>query len=69
MDAREATGSSTRATEGAPPTPLDGLGVNFNVVDGAKDMNDPFDVLQDMQVDMSGWSFPDFWAFDFGGDF
>jgi hypothetical protein len=32
-------------------------------------MNGTFDVLQDMQVDMSGWSFPDFWAFDLGGDF
>ncbi|KAF2181575.1 hypothetical protein K469DRAFT_260358 [Zopfia rhizophila CBS 207.26] len=25
--------------------------------------------LQDMQVDMSGWSFPDFWAWDIGGEF
>ncbi|KAF2733725.1 hypothetical protein EJ04DRAFT_577421 [Polyplosphaeria fusca] len=25
--------------------------------------------LQDMQVDMSGWTFPDFWAWDMGGDF
>ncbi|KAF1994474.1 hypothetical protein P154DRAFT_567319 [Amniculicola lignicola CBS 123094] len=27
-----------------------------------------WDDLQDMQVDMSGWTFPDFWAFDMGGD-
>jgi hypothetical protein len=43
--------------------------MNLNLADGAKDMNGTFDVLQDMQVDMSGWSFPDFWAFDLGGDF
>jgi hypothetical protein len=37
---------------------------------GEKDMADgPFDVMQDMGVDMSGWNFPDFWAFDLGGDF
>jgi hypothetical protein len=35
----------------------------------AKDMNGPFDNLQDMQVDLGGWNFPDFWAFDLGGDF
>jgi hypothetical protein len=29
----------------------------------------PFDALQDLGADMSGWSFPDFWAFDLGGDF
>jgi hypothetical protein len=35
----------------------------------AKDMNGAFDNLQDMQVDLGGWNFPDFWAFDLGGDF
>jgi hypothetical protein len=35
----------------------------------AKDMNGTFDSLQDMQVDLGGWNFPDFWAFDLGGDF
>jgi hypothetical protein len=34
-----------------------------------KDFNDTFDNLQDMDVDLSGWNFPDFWAFDLGGDF
>lgn len=28
-----------------------------------------FDELQDMQVDLSGWTFPDFWNFDMGGTF
>ncbi|KAF2266273.1 hypothetical protein CC78DRAFT_491947 [Lojkania enalia] len=28
-----------------------------------------WDGLQDMQVDMSGWTFPDIWAFDISGDF
>jgi hypothetical protein len=36
---------------------------------GIKDMNGAFDNLQDMQVDLEGWNFPDFWAFDLGGDF
>lgn len=34
-----------------------------------KDMVGTFDNLQDMQVDLTGWNFPDFWAFDLGGDF
>lgn len=28
-----------------------------------------FDELQDMQVDLSGWTFPDFWNFDMGDAF
>ena len=69
MDARGAAGSSTRAAEGAPLTPLDGVGAIFNEMDDAKIVNEPFDALQDMQIDMNDWSFPDFWAFDLGGDF
>ncbi|USP79693.1 uncharacterized protein yc1106_06967 [Curvularia clavata] len=33
------------------------------------DLDSPFDMLQDMQIDGSSWTFPDFWAFDLGGDF
>ncbi|EMD62208.1 hypothetical protein COCSADRAFT_201701 [Bipolaris sorokiniana ND90Pr] len=33
------------------------------------DMYSPFDMLQDMQIDGNNWSFPDFWAFDLGGEF
>ncbi|KAF2463549.1 uncharacterized protein BDR25DRAFT_297899 [Lindgomyces ingoldianus] len=33
------------------------------------DYQAPFEGLQDMQVDMGGWTFPDIWAFDMGGDF
>ncbi|KAF1943391.1 C6 zinc finger domain-containing protein [Clathrospora elynae] len=36
---------------------------------GTKDFGHPFDMLQDMQDDVNGWSFPDFWAFDLGDDF
>lgn len=32
-------------------------------------MQGQWDGLQDMQVDLGGWNFPDFWAFDVGGDF
>jgi hypothetical protein len=28
-----------------------------------------FATLQDMQIDLAGWSFPEFWAFDLSGDF
>ena len=34
-----------------------------------KGMDGTFDTLQDMQFDLSGWTFPDFWAFDLSGDF
>ena len=50
-----------------------GLGIGMGMDTGGKDagmgLNGTFDALQDMQVDMSGWNFPDFWAFDMGGDF
>jgi len=32
------------------------------------ELQGPWDALQDMQIDMTGWSFPDFWGFDVGGD-
>lgn len=69
MSTTREAGSTIGNAEGAAPTSLDRLDMNLNLADGAKDMNGTFDVLQDMQVDMSGWSFPDFWAFDLGGDF
>lgn len=31
--------------------------------------NGTFDPLEDMGVDLSGWTFPDFWTFDLAGDF
>jgi hypothetical protein len=47
--------------------PINSMGMG--IADGTKDLAGAFDALQDMQVDLSGWSFPDFWAFDLGGDF
>lgn len=38
-------------------------------MDGFQENAGPFDALQDMQVDLAGWTFPDFWAFDLGGDY
>lgn len=32
-------------------------------------INASFDPLEDMGVDLSGWTFPDFWTFDLAGDF
>ncbi|EUC43435.1 hypothetical protein COCMIDRAFT_7129 [Bipolaris oryzae ATCC 44560] len=42
---------------------------NPNSGTSLSDMYSPFDMLQDMQIDGSNWSFPDFWAFDLGGEF
>ncbi|KAF2624434.1 C6 zinc finger domain-containing protein [Macroventuria anomochaeta] len=48
--------------------------VPFPVADGGtggkgEDMMAAFDPLEDMGVDLSGWTFPDFWTFDLAGDF
>jgi hypothetical protein len=45
--------------------------MNMGLADesGSKDFTGTFDTLQDMQPDLGGWNFPDFWAFDLGGDF
>jgi hypothetical protein len=48
-------------------TPMNG---GSGVIGGEKDLaGGPFDMMQDMGIDMSGWNFPDLWAFDLGGDF
>jgi hypothetical protein len=57
-------GMNTVAYQTVPGTDL---GVSVDSV--SKDMNGAFDNLKDMQVDLGGWNFPDFWAFDLGGDF
>lgn len=36
---------------------------------GSDIMDSNFDPLEDMGVDLSGWTFPDFWTFDLAGDF
>jgi hypothetical protein len=46
-----------------------GMIVGLGAEPAFKDLNGPFDNLQDMNVDLSGWNFPDFWAFDLGGEF
>lgn len=48
---------------------MPGMGMGMGVEPVMKDMNGTFDTLDDMQVDLGGWNFPDFWAFDLGGDF
>lgn len=50
-------------------TAMPGMGMGMVAEPGMKDMNGTFDTLEDMQVDLGGWNFPDFWAFDLGGDF
>ncbi|KAF2845112.1 hypothetical protein T440DRAFT_483669 [Plenodomus tracheiphilus IPT5] len=46
-----------------------GLGLSTATGDASKDPAGTFDALQDLQFDLGGWSFPDFWAFDLGGEY
>jgi hypothetical protein len=47
------------------------VGMNFGAAtdNAPKEMDNPFGNLEDMQIDLGEWNFPDFWAFDLGGDF
>jgi hypothetical protein len=36
---------------------------------GSDLMDNMFNPLEDMGVDLSGWTFPDFWTFDLAGDY
>jgi hypothetical protein len=74
------TGPGPAATNtgfGSTPLPINndgyqavtGTNMGMGVDPMAKDISGAFDNLQDMQVDLGGWNFPDFWAFDLGGDF
>jgi hypothetical protein len=56
-------------TDDATYSAIPGMGMGIGVESMSKDMNGTFDNLQDMQVDLGGWNFPDFWAFDLSGDF
>lgn len=69
MSTREEIVSTSMTVESAPTTLPDGVCVETNTSNSTKETYGPFDSLQDIQSDMSGWSFPDFWAFDLGGDF
>jgi hypothetical protein len=52
------------------PTIIPGTGAMATALNQGKGLGDgAFDELQDMQVDLSGWTFPDFWNFDMGGSF
>lgn len=67
--AKIGSGNTPIAYEQSGFTPLNGLGSDAGTASLPKDLNGPFHTLQDMQVDTSSWSFPDFWAFDLGGEF
>jgi hypothetical protein len=68
---------SGRASGVTPPvvsnlaynTGMPGMGMVAGIEPVSKEMVGTFDNLQDMQVDLTGWNFPDFWAFDLSGDF
>ena len=69
VGAGAALGMSPIASSHAPFQNMPNIDMSREPTEGSKDMAGPFDALQDMQVDIGGWSFPDFWAFDMGGDF
>ncbi|KAH7391748.1 hypothetical protein BKA66DRAFT_413199 [Pyrenochaeta sp. MPI-SDFR-AT-0127] len=69
VGARSGLGATPSVTGYANVPVIPDTNMGMGIADGSKDMTGPFDALQDMQVDMGGWSFPDFWAFDLGGDF
>ncbi|KAF2033867.1 hypothetical protein EK21DRAFT_57810 [Setomelanomma holmii] len=62
-------GATPPAVNSAAYSAMPGMGMEFGIDPGAKDLNGTFDNLQDMQVDLGGWNFPDYWAFDLGGEF
>jgi hypothetical protein len=63
------TNTAFQVTDDATYSAIPGMGMGIGVESMSKDMNGTFDNLQDMQVDLGGWNFPDFWAFDLSGDF
>lgn len=75
-DARTPSGmSGSRGIGGFAPNTMIG-DMPFPVLNGGMGggkgmdaLNDPFNPLADMNVDLSGWNFPDFWTFDLAGDF
>jgi hypothetical protein len=47
-----------------------GMGdMSFSASKGSDLMDSTFNPLEDMGVDLSGWTFPDFWTFDLAGDY
>ncbi|KAH8731528.1 hypothetical protein GQ44DRAFT_604058 [Phaeosphaeriaceae sp. PMI808] len=61
--------TTSLATNVADCPVMPGMGIGFGEESGSKEMSGPFDMLQDMQIDVGGWNYPDFLAFDLGGDF
>lgn len=52
------------------PTIVPGTSAIDSTLNGEKILGDAtFDQLQDMQIDLSEWTFPDFWNFDLGDTF
>jgi hypothetical protein len=69
VDSTSGSGVTPPVVGNAPYTGVPGMGMVAGVEPVSKEMVGTFDNLQDMQVDLTGWNFPDFWAFDLGGDF
>jgi hypothetical protein len=64
-----AFGENLQATNNGGYSTVPGTGLTNGLDPMTKGMDGTFDTLQDMQVDLGGWNFPDYWAFDLSGDF
>ncbi|KAJ4987815.1 transcriptional regulatory protein [Stagonosporopsis vannaccii] len=62
------TSHSSQGMIGDIPFPSMNGGAGSSMT-GSDVMDGTFDTLEDMGVDLSGWTFPDFWTFDLAGDF
>ncbi|KAJ8117971.1 hypothetical protein OPT61_g955 [Boeremia exigua] len=63
-------GSTSHSTQGMiGDMPFHAMNGSMTGAKGADLMDSTFNPLEDMGVDLSGWTFPDFWAFDLAGDF
>lgn len=62
-------GANPIATGRASFSATPNMNMGVETMDGSQETAGPFDALHDMQVDLGGWTFPDFWAFDLGGDY
>ena len=70
ITAGSAIGTTPMSTGRVGPFPnIPIMNMGQEIAQGPKDVLGTFDALQDMQVDLGSWSFPDFWAFDMGGEF
>ncbi|KAL6156306.1 hypothetical protein ACJBU6_05434 [Exserohilum turcicum] len=62
-------GATPAAYEHSSFVQLNGTNVGLGDESDPKDMNAMLGMMPNIQIEGNGWSFPDFWAFDLGGEF